>query len=686
MNRGDLSLQANGVTYCDQENESRRLISRFANSTSSVTAIAGTRGAGKSSLALRVMRSSNNDHAFTQIIHCPIGYNPREFLVSIFQSVTDEVISLIDHRILGIDRSSQEGKGLLGMRAKTERRYLRGFRIALLTGAGILLLGGLHYAINRQIDLWTQQIQQYVGLESGIATAHNKLQPPAEDGDNDLFSVAGSVQESVMRLDQPSYRRLRSEFQDREDPLAGLIFNDTRMKRLDASVGGSSSLFNLLTAIGERTEAIRLVLEARKGWAIRALDWAHRSLPFVVVGIVITGALVWFDGRITRRLRHAVKYPNETGLRRVALQWSEQLKYATTRSMAVGLGTDAASIGARKSLVTRSPSLASVATGFREFLSHVTSVYGYAVICLDELDKIEDTDALEGLMRAIKAVLGQPRTHFLLTVSEDALSKFTAQRQMDRGILESAFEHIEHLGTARLHVAAHALELMYPRRDRVQEGRGIHASTVLLWLFGAAVPREIKRNALELIDLGLRPKNTMLWRLWRILIFARLRSLTGWVAGVGGDDRETRDILACLDRTTQDVHKTLGEIGPNLQLCQRLVELWRTLLLRMISEDGQTSRLENESRDRSWERNSREGLPSLYGRASIEMILGASSLPYVIKELVSGFQPSGIERLARIFSLGHCNLEYAWRLVEEHLDYTGNIPRRKRREATESVE
>lgn len=100
---GDWALSANGKTYRDRSNEAIVLKIRVINSSASVTGIAGERGAGKSSLALRVLDLCKRETVFSQLIHSPTGYEPREFLVSVCQSVCDEVILTIEREFAGSD-------------------------------------------------------------------------------------------------------------------------------------------------------------------------------------------------------------------------------------------------------------------------------------------------------------------------------------------------------------------------------------------------------------------------------------------------------------------------------------------------------------------------------------------------------------------------------------------------------
>ncbi len=56
-------------------------------------------------------------------------------------------------------------------------------------------------------------------------------------------------------------------------------------------------------------------------------------------------------------------------------------------------------------------------------------VWTYGVlICFDELDKIDGPEQLDLLLRGIKGILGRENTHFLFTVSDDAIARFIVRR------------------------------------------------------------------------------------------------------------------------------------------------------------------------------------------------------------------------------------------------------------------
>jgi hypothetical protein len=97
----DFSLRASGKSYLERTDEAQRITTRIENSSSSVIGIAGVRGAGKSSLAKRVLENCDEKGYFTLLIPSPTGYEPREFLISICQRVAEHCIERVGAIIEG---------------------------------------------------------------------------------------------------------------------------------------------------------------------------------------------------------------------------------------------------------------------------------------------------------------------------------------------------------------------------------------------------------------------------------------------------------------------------------------------------------------------------------------------------------------------------------------------------------
>jgi hypothetical protein len=111
------------------------------------------------------------------------------------------------------------------------------------------------------------------------------------------------------------------------------------------------------------------------------------------------------------------------------------------------------------------------------------------------------------LLKGIKGILGQDRTHFLLTISEDAMAFFSERLSAERNLIESSFEQIVYLDRIPKGLAR---QLIKGTID-VDSDCGPHfqRNCDLLWIFAGGIPRELKRNIFTIhsarLDLGKAP-------------------------------------------------------------------------------------------------------------------------------------------------------------------------------------
>jgi hypothetical protein len=96
------------------------------------------------------------------------------------------------------------------------------------------------------------------------------------------------------------------------------------------------------------------------------------------------------------------------------------------------------------------------------------------------------------LLKGIKGILGQDRTHFLLTISEDAMAYFTERLSSERNLIESSFEQIVYLDRLPKDLAQQVIkETIVVGSD---DGPNFDRNCALLWIFAGGIPREVKRN------------------------------------------------------------------------------------------------------------------------------------------------------------------------------------------------
>ena len=534
--RRDVSLRANGDTYSDRTNESALLTDRLLTSSASVTGIAGQRGTGKSSLALRVLANCAEKGVFTQVIHSPTSYEPTEFLVSIFQRVCEEVVARVDKKLL-------KQSGSLVERGRAERRRVLAFLSVLLLGA--------------------------VTASAGAVAYWNNLTTIPTDG----FPI--------------------------------------------------------------RSDALFVV-------------------PLLLAAYVGSIAFLWILYRAAVRFYRTGKFRLEAGLRTLALELSERLKFQATRSVSAKAGVSfsklVSGLSMDRSLVDRPLSIPGLTAELSRFLEKVAEVYaGRVVLCLDELDKIEDPDELDKLLRGIKGVLGHPSTHFILTVSEDALAKFMARRGSEKGIIESAFENIVFLDCVNLRTTENIVEHMHGKSELPAATGDTAVSTALLWMFGSGIPREIKRNVRDCLEGNLSPRTTRPREIWKLLFRSRLDSIRCWTLHAGGDNDSTYRFLVRLHESIELFDRG-GEASYGQAWAKRFVTHWVTYMAELFSNGSQcrTSRL-------------------AFGRAAIEILLGASAVVYVKEESPPKLSDASTEELRRIFEFTRSNLQYARRLLQKYL-------------------
>ena len=575
----DWSLRANGITYDDNDTVSAKLTKRLQNSSASAIGIAGPRGAGKSSLALRVLTNCEKSGSFTQLIHSPTKYDPQEFLVSIFQTICNKVVDDINRGFQNADSISKIGKSQLNRLIWSRRILLLFLFFLFLT---IILL---------------------------------------------VFDQISKV----------------------KDFIQSQLFSD---------FSGFPSYVDILG-----------VLLISIAFAVILAFWIYIS----------------FGEFIGQRIRNAKESHEKFGLRKRALDYAEHLKFQTTLTKSsearFTLPNFASKLGTGKSLAARPLSLPSLTMQFALFLREIGSVYkkGPVVICLDELDKIEDPKDLDKLLRGIKGILGQPKTHFLLTVSEDALSRFKKQRRLKQGILESAFEEIVLLDRVDQKSTSKIVDPMYSKNELKKRRKT--TSTELLWLFGNALPREIKRNALVCLEHNSTPKYTPPKNVWKLLFEARMEDMKNWALRTGGDNSITYDFLIKLQESASLATDSSDKTNYDLKWAKKFVTIWTKHFEVLFSPDSNNSELplsvngkkiqvKSNERFNDFSNNDTSRLD--YGRAVIEIILGASALVYVLNGHQTKISNSSVTRqLHQIFEFLPINLQFAWEKMKDYLKEIG---------------
>lgn len=556
----DRSLRANGETYLDRESETEKIYSRLMQSSASVIGIAGQRGAGKSSLALALLDRAKEDGAYTQLIHLPTVNNPREFLISIFQRVCEEVVSRIDEE-LGHERSLKE------IALTAIGGYVRQRRVIQTLLVVLFALPFLYF-----------QIQQFVQALIG-----------------DLNGANGD----------------------------GLDFMRPQI-----------------------------------------LVFLIALMVVIVLGVFLSRRYL----RVNRQIRITRDKPSLVGLRHYAMELMEHLEYQTTLSSnqeaGIQLPNVAAKLSSGKLLAARPLSLPGISTQFTQFLDYVVASVESrksVVICLDELDKIENPRDLDKLLRGIKGVLGHPDTHFLLTVSEDALARYVKQRRLEKGILESAFEEIVPLKPICPRVARHVVSCVCAIDEKENSKDVVSIRIALFWLFGGGIPREIKRNVLTCLEVGLDPHGSTAIEIWERLLRSRLNEMRMWASNIGTNDEITYKFLCSLQDSEEMLEQVNRGAKLDLDWAREFAKLWKKdfglddLVAVAQKTNGKEKIQDSEV---------------AHAGAAVDILLGSSALAYVLEQ-GSKMSDETIRQLRNIFEIRTFNIAFSGRALEEYLKKIG---------------
>lgn len=564
----DSSLRPNPDSYVAEKGEFDKILRRISDSSSLVVGIAGVRGAGKSSLALKVLNECDDRGFFTLLIHSPTGYEHREFLLSIYQRICEATIQRLD-QLLG-------NATTLTTRGRREARKVLRLAGFIMLGAFLLFLlpvGYAYYRFERGDDLsavvaarqkqletqrsnletqWNKVREERSSLERKLAALDDEfsrfLRSTAPNNDNDINNVGGRpVPAPTPSADERAF-------------LEDLLEERRKEKNPDREV---LQVINELLAV--KVHEAELERESRQvSWyedlyLDRSLDlpslmfrYATR-VPVLLVIYVVLVACSYASWKLLRKYRLQRKYPKELGLYYTAKQTLEHLRYQTKLTSSQDASFEFWKLGAKlfksKELETRPVSVPGLTAECSDFMEKVADVFGgKCVICLDELDKISEPEQLTELLKGVKGILGRQNTYFLLTVSEDALARFTARRRTERDIVESAFEEIVYLdrvsyATARRIVA----QMLAVPDDRQTES--FNKNCLLIWLFGSAIPREIKRNVVACQSDDVDVVTATPFVVWKALFTSLLSSLYEWALIVSKEEDEYFDFLRGLDES-----------------------------------------------------------------------------------------------------------------------------------------
>jgi hypothetical protein len=317
------------------------------------------------------------------------------------------------------------------------------------------------------------------------------------------------------------------------------------------------------------------------------------SLPgwlWLIVGIAIGLLVAVFVGQIIQASTPSGRLAREATALRERIRFTTQLKLATEFGLNGGSRvTGSLKRSQEKSLDERPATIASLVFDFRMLAAMIVKSSGKPlVIGIDELDKIDDLDAVRKLLRDIKGIFEITGVYFLVSVSEEAATKLRLGPLQGSGRNEfnSSFYTVIELPPLS------AAEVADVLRDR---GLPVDARRAeMLCLLGAGNWREILRLAesaavsagtdFELVAGTLRSETAALQR----------EIIRVYGGGGGATDRVTVDVWHALpsgdfispenfDVLSKTAIHSAWELGKSDTTWQGdLQEPWRRILIRLF--------------------------------------------------------------------------------------------------------
>ncbi|WP_286254901.1 NACHT domain-containing protein [Streptomyces graminofaciens] len=264
------------------------------------------------------------------------------------------------------------------------------------------------------------------------------------------------------------------------------------------------------TALGHRLGGF-LILVAGFIVVLTTLLWPHRTAATDVItghaealllsggALLIVAGLAWILTLPGRAERQAVA-PADSAEASAAAHLRTlhyQLTLMRTRSaqfaLPGGLGLQLAD-GQQVQHTQQILTYPELVARFRGFLDQVSlerrALGGRVVIGIDELDKLGSAQETERFLNDLKVVFGIRGCHFLVAVSEDALTAFGRHVLDVRTVFDSAFDRVVALNPLGLPQARELLEL-----------RGVRLPEPYLWLcqvLSGGLPRDLLRAVMSL--------------------------------------------------------------------------------------------------------------------------------------------------------------------------------------------
>ncbi|MFF3672651.1 P-loop NTPase fold protein [Streptomyces sp. NPDC002120] len=500
-------------------------------------AVSGSRGVGKSTL----LETCANDAGFAVVVQAPATYSPYDFLLSLYVRTCE---SYLVHQ--GYDPPAF-------VRLSTLRRAARRLFPALRTtftvlafglAAGALVVLGLAASARSLATRYERPLRAHAA-EYGHRAADvvADVWRGERIGTAVLAVIAGVVLWSLRRWSRWADLRRGARY---ACVAIGALLGAAAFGSLFLDGGVRS----VMAGLDEDLPSLLLLTAALTGLANLMPDqqWEFRGrllLGTVARGRIAVGMLlVSLALLLTRPVAQAIVTDPENPLRLACVlaglllvragSWTppEPMPYLVTacrdelyRLQTMQTASSAVTAGAAQLLTTHTASLSTLPPNFPELVSDFRDLLtGIAaeqhrqeervVIAIDELDRLgSDTEAL-AFLNEIKAILGVPHVHYLISVAEDVGASFVRRGLPLRGVTDSSLDDIVHVLPSTLEESK---KILGRRASGLSE-----PYKVLTHALSGGIPRDLIRYGLRLDEITSKTRLVELTDIARQLILEEL--------------------------------------------------------------------------------------------------------------------------------------------------------------------
>ena len=134
-------------------------------------------------------------------------------------------------------------------------------------------------------------------------------------------------------------------------------------------------------------------------------------------------------------------------------------------------------------------------------------------------------------------MLGHEHSHFLLTISEDAMTLFNERLSTERNLVESSFGDVIYLERLGRVIATEIIQKLLFQAETGPTKKS-YRNCAILWAFGGGIPREIKRNTFTCRQNSVDITTADPYEIWKLMYLGMVNSM---LSVSPPKERSTRD-------------------------------------------------------------------------------------------------------------------------------------------------